>query len=163
MSMTSLNTGRLDLLLLAHRTHRYPSCPSHWLVSRALRPASPRETTWCMWDPPPVTFTWRGAPGVWGTCLLVTSILSLPAPNRGPKQRHSPNIRGMNEYTVEVREEGGRRRWGKSTGRRRGAICGPTGPSPVLPAPSFSSWGTKLGSPLLARQAYQHSQESSKS
>lgn len=52
MSMTSLNMGRLDLLLLAHRTHRYPSCPSHWLVSRALRPASPRETTWCMWDPP---------------------------------------------------------------------------------------------------------------
>lgn len=47
--------------------------------------------------------------------------------------------------TVEVGEEGGRWRWGKSTGRRRGAICGPTGPSPVLPAPSFSSWGTKLG------------------
>lgn len=39
-------------------------------------------------------------------------------------------------------KKGGRWRWGKITRRRRGAICGPTRPSPVLPlAVGTPNWG----------------------
>lgn len=61
----------------------------------------------------------------------------------------------MNEYTVEVGEEGREMEMRKKHRKeKRGYLWANWAKS----CPSF-----KLGSPLLARQAYQHSQESSKS